>query len=512
MNALVVMPVLIPLASAVVAVLAFRSTRLQAVIGVTGAVALLAVAVLLLRQVGTSGVLALQLGDWPAPFGITLVADTFAAVMVLLAGITGVAVAVYSLVDIDRERQQAGYFPLLHVLLMGVCWSFVTGDAFNLYVGFEVMLIASFVLLALGGERSQMEGALKYVTLNLISSAVFLTALGVLYGMTGTLNFAHLAQVVPELAGSHPHLVTAVAGLFLVSFGIKAGLFPLYFWLPSSYHTPPVAVSAVFAGLLTKVGVYALIRVFTLIFAEVESAHRLLLVIAALTMIFGVLGAVSQYHVRRILSFHIISQIGYMVVGLGLFAAPDPEVRRIGLVAAVFYIAHHILVKTNLFLVGGVVRRLRGTEELRDMGGLYRQTPWLAALFLVPALSLAGIPPLSGFWAKLAVFRAGLEAGEWLVVAAAIAAGVLTLMSMIKIWNEAFWKAQPEAVAVPSAQPTRTDLAVLVGPAVLLAALTIAIGLAPGVLFDLAGRAAGELLDPAAYLRAVGVVGGGGGS
>jgi multicomponent Na+:H+ antiporter subunit D len=386
----------------------------------------------------------------------------------------------------------------------------VTGDAFNLYVGFEVMLIASFVLLALGGERAQMEGALKYVTLNLISSAIFLSALGVLYGLTGTLNFAHLAIVVPELTITHPHLVTAVAGLFLVSFGIKAGLFPLYFWLPSSYHTPPVAVSAVFAGLLTKVGVYALIRVFTLVFAEVDAAYRLLLALAGLTMIAGVLGAVSQYQVRRILSFHIISQIGYMVVGLGLLASPEPEVRRIGLVAAVFYIAHHILVKTNLFLIGGVIRRLKGTEELRAMGGLYVQTPWLAALFLVPALSLAGIPPLSGFWAKLAVLRAGLAAGEWLVVAAAVAAGLMTLMSMIKIWSEAFWKDQPasDAPAVPA--PTRRDLGLLLGPAVALAVLTVAIGLAPGVLFGLADRAAGELLDPAPYLEAVGVITAGG--
>jgi multicomponent Na+:H+ antiporter subunit D len=277
-----------------------------------------------------------------------------------VASVTGFAVAVYALADVDEARRRAGFTPLLLVLLMGVCTSFLTGDIFNLYVCFEVMLIASFVLLALGGERPQMEGALKYVTLNLVSSAIFLAAVGVLYGLTGTLNMAHLARLVPVVAESHPELITAVAGLFLASFGIKAGIFPLYFWLPASYHTPPVAVSAVFAGLLTKVGVYALIRVFTLIFAGVTSLTNLILILAGLTMLTGVLGAVSQYHIRRILSFHIISQIGYMVMGLGLLAAPDPEVRRIGLLAAVFYIVHHIIVKTNLFLIGGIVRRLRG--------------------------------------------------------------------------------------------------------------------------------------------------------
>jgi multicomponent Na+:H+ antiporter subunit D len=315
---------------------------------------------------------------------------------------------------------------------------------------------------------------------------------------------------MPGVAVEHPDLVAAVAGLFLVSFSIKAGLFPLYFWLPASYHTPPVAVSAVFAGLLTKVGVYALIRMFTLVFVDVGGAHRLLLVLATFTMVAGVLGAVSQYNFRRILSFHIISQIGYMVVGLGLLTSADPDVRRLGLLASVFYIAHHIIVKTNLFLIGGVVRRLGGTEELRDLGGLYRRMPWLAALFLVPALSLAGIPPLSGFWAKLAMIRAGLQAGEWVVVGAAVAAGLMTLMSMIKIWNEAFWKARPQEADQPVTAPGRGHLAVLLAPAVGLAVLTILIGLFPGFLFDLADGAAVELLDTTAYQEAVNGIGAGG--
>jgi multicomponent Na+:H+ antiporter subunit D len=523
-NNLVVIPVLIPLLSAALSVLAHRWQRAQAVIGVLGAGALLASALQLGHAVLTHGVLALKIGSWPAPFGITLVADTLGAVMVVLGGVTGFAVAIYALADIDATRRRAGFFPLLHVLLMGVCCSFLTGDIFNLYVCFEVMLIASFVLLALGGERPQMEGALKYVTLNLVSSAIFLAAVGVLYGLAGTLNMAHLAQIVPTLAKTHPYLVAAVAGLFLVSFGIKAGIFPLYFWLPASYHTPPVAVSAVFAGLLTKVGVYALIRVFTLVFASLDEVYyKGLLILSACTMLTGVLGAVSQYHIRRILSFHIISQIGYMVMGLGLLASPDPAVHRLGLLAAVFYIAHHIIVKTNLFFIGGVVRRLRGTEQLNQMGGLYRQAPWLAALFAVPALSLAGIPPLSGFWAKLAMIRAGLQAGQWLVVAAALAAGVMTLLSMVKIWNEAFWKAQPENTApaggaaavgdatkstpedgkVSKSEPPRVHLVLLVAPAVALALLTLLIGLFPGALFELAGKAAGELLNPAPYLEAV---------
>jgi multicomponent Na+:H+ antiporter subunit D len=503
MSTLVVLPVLVPLLAAAVSALAYRSPRLQAAVGVGGSAALLAAALLLARAVLERGVLAAHIGAWPSPFGIALVADLLGAVMVVLTAITALAVALYSLADVDARRRGAGFYVFFHVLLMGVCGAFLTGDIFNLYVCFEVLLMASFVLLALGGERPQMEGALKYVTLNLVSSALLLAAVGILYGVAGTLSMAHLSVVVPPLAETHPALVTALAGLFLVSFGIKAGLFPLYFWLPSSYHTPPVSVSALFAGLLTKVGVYALIRVFTLVFAGLNPPYRLLLLLSGATMLVGVLGAYSQSSIRRILSFHIISQIGYMVVGLGLLVSPDPQVRRLGLLAAVFYIAHHILVKTNLFLIGGLVLRIQGSEKLEGLGGLFRGAPWLAALFLVPALSLAGIPPLSGFWSKLAVIRAGLAAGEWLVVAAALAAGVMTLMSMMKIWNEAFWKPRPGPE--PKGEGLRGGAALsMILPALGLAALTLLIGFFPEALFALADRAAEQLLDPTPYRDAAG--------
>jgi multicomponent Na+:H+ antiporter subunit D len=349
------------------------------------------------------------------------VADEFSAIMLLLTGIIGFAVEGYSLATMDRARENFGYHPLFHFLLMGVSGAFLTGDLFNLYVWFEVMLVSSFVLMALGGERAQMEGAIKYVTLNLISSMLFLTALGILYGLAGTLNMADLASKFAEISATQPvGVMRTLATLFIIAFGIKAAAFPLFFWLPASYHTPPVAVSALFAGLLTKVGVYALIRVFTLIFVQDTAyTHTLILLIAGLTMITGVLGAVSQNEFRRILSFHIVSQIGYMMMGLGLFSP-------IGLAASVFYIAHHIIVKTNLFLVSGAVHRLSQTFELKQLGGLYRARPALAALFLVPALSLAGLPPLSGFFAKLGLVQAGLYQNQYLIVGVSLAESILT--------------------------------------------------------------------------------------
>lgn len=496
MKLLLILPILIPMLTAILAVLFRNSRSVQRAISLFGAWALFAAAAGLVIDVWRNGIQAAQMGDWPAPYGITLVADLFSAVMVLLAGIIAAVVAMYSLVSIDAKREEFGYHPLYHFLLMGVCGAFLTGDLFNLYVWFEVMLMSSFVLMALGGERGQMEGAIKYVTLNLVSSAMFLSALGLLYALAGTLNMADLAYKFSTISASQPQgVVTALAMLFMVAFGIKAAVFPLFFWLPASYHTPPVAVSALFAGLLTKVGVYALIRVFTLIFVnDVGYTHTLILILAGLTMVSGVLGAVAQNEFRRVLSFHIISQIGYMIMGLGLFTP-------LALAGSVFYIAHHIIVKTNLFLISGVVERLGGSPSLKKLGGLYQAQPGLALLFLVPAMSLAGLPPLSGFFAKLSLVRAGLEAGQYLMVAVSLGVGLLTLFSMLKLWGEAFWKPAPEADG--SRVSPLANLRQWLYPIAFLAVITIVIGLGAGAAFGYALQAGDQLMDPNLYIQAV---------
>ncbi len=497
---LLLLPVVIPLAAAAVQILAWRSRRAQRIVAVLGAAGLLAAALTLLWRVWQSGILSTQMGGWPAPFGITFVADLFSALMVVLAGVMGLAVTVYSLGSIDSRRESFGYYPLMNILLMGVNGAFLTGDIFNLYVWFEVMLIASFMLLTLGGEKGQILGGIKYVTLNLLASAIFLAAVGLLYGAIGTLNMADLALKLREV--ERPGLITVLSMLFLVAFGIKAGIFPLFFWLPASYHTPPVAVSAIFAGLLTKVGVYALIRVFTLIFVQdLPFTNTLFLIAAGLTMVFGVFGAVAQNGFRRVLSFHIISQIGYMVMGLAIHTP-------LALAGAVFYITHHIIVKANLFLISGIVKQMQGTEELPKLGGFYRAQPLLAILFFIPAFSLAGIPPLSGFFAKLVLIQAGLSTGQYVIVAVAIAVSFLTLFSMTKIWNEAFWKPEPGSDDLPADQEGATGgqgrkRLAMVLPVAALAALTLFIGFGAGPVFNLAEAAAGQLLDPDAYIRAV---------
>lgn len=493
----VALPVVIPLMTGTLCVMFWRYNVIQRALSMAGSLALLASSIWLLVSVLREGHVVMYMGNWVAPYGISLVGDMLSAIMVVLTGMMAVAIAIFSLSSASESHERFGYYPLMHLLLAGVAGSFLTGDIFNLFVWFEVMLIASFALLILGGERAQMEGAVKYVTLNLLSSAIFLSAIGLLYGITGTLNMADVA--VKLQAAEHTGMVDVIAVMFMISFGIKAAAFPLFFWLPASYHTGPVAVSALFAGLLTKVGVYALFRVFTLIFNQnPEFTHEILLWVAVGTMLTGVLGAAAQFEFRRILSFHIVSQIGYMILGLALFTP-------LAIIGGVFYIMHHIIVKTNLFLVSGITHRLLGTYDLKRLGGLYKARPFLSILFLIPALSLAGIPPLSGFFAKFVIIKAGIEVEAWFVTFIALLVGLLTLYSMVKIWNEVFWKKLPEGIDPTPLKEGKTSgsLAILYVPVVLLAACTLFIGLNGQPIYEFAEFSAAQLLNPDGYIDAV---------
>ncbi|BAM02817.1 proton-conducting transporter transmembrane domain-containing protein [Phycisphaera mikurensis] len=525
---LVTLPVLLPVLGSLVGLAAWRHVRVQRAANVVASVLLLLAAAELLRRAAGGQVLAARLGGWPSPVAITFVADVTSAIMVLLNGLVAVGAAVYALGGIDRRREAAGFHPLMLGLFTSVSGAFLTADLFNLYVWFEVMLMSSFVLLALGGTRSQLKGALTYVTLSLVGSMFFLAGIGLTYAMLGTLNLAQLAE---RLAGAaEPQRYTPVAAVLLVAFLIKSAAFPFFAWLPASYHTPPPVISAVFAGLLTKVGVYVIIRFTALMFPaghpDAAVVASLLTWIAALTMVTGVLAAAAQGEVRRILSFHIISQIGYMLMGIGIAggalaaaeaaqAAGDPEragaLRAAGAMAmtgAVFYVLHHIVVKANLFLVAGIIERRCGSGRLTRIGGLASASPRLSALFMVPALSLAGIPVLSGFWSKFVLVRAGLAAEAWAIVAVSLLVSVMTLFSMMKIWSGAFWKPAPETgdtAAVPAAELARREAEAVGGRgwmeagSAFLALVTVAIGLLAGPAIALAERGAEQLIGGTAY-------------
>ena len=491
MNALIVSPLLIPLATLAATLLARRAPALVKALSLTGAVALTAAGLALVWFAAQGHILATQAGDWAAPYGITLVVDRLSAVMVAITGIVGLATLVFALAHDEDPARCRDFHPLVHGLLVGVCGAFITGDVFNLYVWFEVLLVGSFALLVLGGGKRRLSGTVVYVVLNLVATMMFLLAAGMLYGATGSLNMALLARAFA--AGEVPITAHAAVVLMLTAFSIKAALFPVFGWLPASYHVAWTPVSALFAGLLTKVGVYALIRIVTLFWPDAGVAHEVLLWVACATMLIGVLGAAAQTEVRRILSFHIVSQVGYMILGLAL-ATP------LALAGAVFYLIHHIVVKANLFFIGGIAARLTGSERLAAMGGLYARAPWLALLFAIPALSLAGIPPLSGFWAKFVLVKASLETSAWIAAAVALVTGIFTLLSMSKIWNEAFLKPHP---AGREGERSAAGLQPAVWAVSVLAAMTVLIGLAAGPVMDYAVAAAEQLTTPLGYINAV---------
>ena len=496
MSYLLTLPLVIPFSTAILALLAGNHRFLRRSIALAGSLALLATAGVIFHTVTNDGILVAQMGRWAAPFGITMVADHITAIMVLLTAVIGLCGIVYSFADIDAKRESFGYYSLLHLLIGAVCGAFLAGDLFNLYVWYELVLISSFSLLIMGGEKAQIDGAIKYLAINLVATMILLCGIVLLYGLTGTLNMADLHGKVKTVQNTG--LLTGISVMFIMAFGIKSAMFPLFFWLPSSYHTPPVAVSAIFSGLLTKVGIYSFIRLFTLVFTQdVGYTHQLLLVMAGFTMVTGVLGAAAHNEVRRILLFHIISQIGYLAMGIALFSP-------MAMTGTIYFLGHIIVVKTALILAGGVINRRCGTMELASVGGFYQSAPFLAVLFFLCAFSLAGFPPLSGFWAKFALVRAGLEGQSYGIVATALGVGLMTAYSMTKIWGEAFWKPAPAGMpAQPAVQETTASRWLLYSPIVVLTVLTVVMGFWAEPFMELSIKAANELFHPANYVRAV---------
>ncbi len=499
MTPLIIFPFLIPLITGFSALLKRRGRRRVAFsIGVT---ANLIAAVVIMASTYDGTILISQMGDHPMPFGISLVIDSLSAIMLLLTAVIAFLVGIFAMATIDANRERFAFFPLFAFLVAGLNFAFLTGDLFSLYVAFEIMLMSSFVMLTLGGERGQLEGGIKYVTINLISSTIFVVAAGLTYAVAGTLNMAHLAIRFSQLAD--PGVTLVLAGMFLIAFGIKAAIFPLFFWLPASYHTPPIAVTALFGGLLTKVGIYAMWRVLILILpAATAILQPLLITVSIFTMIVGVLGAVAQMDVRRLLSFHVISQIGYLLMSLAIGTTD-------ALSAGIFFMAHVILAKTALFLISGIVHELEGSYHLKHLGSVAKRHPGAAVMFFIAALALAGIPPFSGFWAKFLLLRAGIEAQQYLLVGVGLAVSLLTLYSMIKIWNEVFWKPN---TYTPSAdeQPTpltRIERRAMIGAAAVMVVLVFALGIAPESMISLSNRAAAELfpngLGHSGYVDAV---------
>lgn len=523
-TALIPLPVLVPMSGAAANLLAGRRPRLQRGVTLTALATIVIVCAALLYLTDQAGTLALNVGGWGqtepgmGPLGITLVLDRLSALMLMVSSIVLLAVVVYAIGQGIRdggERQPVSIFlPTYLALAAGVCLAFMAGDLFNLFVGVEVLLNASFVLLTIGASAERVRAGIGYVMVSLVSSMIFLFGIALVYAATGTLNLAELALRVGTLsAGTR----SAILAVLLVAFGIKAAVFPLSAWLPDSYPTAPAPVTAVFAGILTKVGIYAIIRAHSLLFPG-AALDGVLLVAALLTMIVGILGAIAQSDIKRLLSFTLVSHIGYMVFGVALS-------NRMGMSGAIYYVAHHIIVQTTLFLVAGLIERQGGASTLRRLGGL-AANPLLAFLFLVPALNLGGIPPFSGFIGKVALLRAGSADGSvlaWLLVAGGLLTSLLTLYAVARVWTNAFWRPRIDApegdlvarratallntgdddVAFGDQDDVGRMPTTMIAPTAALIVVGLGLTVLAGPIFAYSERAAGEVLDRSHYISTV---------
>lgn len=490
-------PILAHMITAVLLLFFWQKVQAQKIISIIGNSIAFLLCLRLFFATQQNGFLTLQAGNWNAPFGITFISDSFSSIMVLLTAIISLTVGIYSTAALNVSRIKFGYFFIFHFLIMGLLGAFLTGDIFNLYVWFEVVIISSFVLLTLGGKKMQMEAGIKYVTMNMLASIIFLTAIGILYGITGTLNMADLSLKVAQI--ENKGLVSVTAILFFAGFGIKSAVFPLYFWLPSSYHTPPSAIAAIFGGLLTKMGIYAMIRVFTLIFQPDDFIKNLFIGIAVMTMITGALGTVNKRSVRRLISYLIVCHIGYLIGGLGLYT-------EIAMTGVIFYLIHDVIVKSNLLMITGVIQKIRETIDMTRLGGLAKDYPKLSVVIAVALFSLVGIPPLSGFWPKIQFFGESLKAEEYILLASFVIASFVTLFVIARMWSEVFWKESPKPLT--DKIDHFADLGFLkkfqlVAPITILSFVSLYIGLNAEAIYEIAQKTAYQLMDPSAYIDAV---------
>ena len=495
MNNLLPVPVLLTIFGAGVALALPRRPRLQRAVSILCLSGVITVAAVLMYHTDRVGPLALWVGDWPAPLGIALVADRLSSLMLFVAAVIALAVLVFSTGqdqdEVRRETPVSIYHPTFLLLIAGVSMAFLAGDLFNLYVGFEVLLSASYVLLTLGGSASRIRAATTYVIVSLLSSVIFLSGIAFIYAAVGTVNMAELAV---RLDGLEPGTRMALELVLLVAFAIKAAIFPLSAWLPDSYPTAPAPVTAVFAGLLTKVGIYAILRLETLLFPASQISN-LLLAAAGLSLMIGILGAVAQTDLKRVLSFTLVSHMGYMLFGIGLTT-------ELGMAATIYYVAHHITVQSTMFLAAGLIEHRGGTTNLIRLGGLAKLAPVTAILFFIPAMNLASIPPFSGFIGKVGLIQAGIEydsTAGWILVGVSVLTSLLTLYAIAKIWNRAFWQ-EPDQDVLDNDKPTPK---VMIGATTAMVAFTLAMTVFAGPIMRYADEAAQAVLERRPYVGAV---------
>jgi multicomponent Na+:H+ antiporter subunit D len=490
MNNLVILPIVIPFIAGALLIFFYNRIKIQRMISLISIIGSIAVSVVLVSQVLQSGIQTLEVGGWVPPFGIVLVADLLALIMVITANLVGLACLLYSFSSIGTGRERNYYYAFFQFLFVGVCGAFLTGDIFNLFVFFEVLLISSYILIIIGGDRHQFRETIKYVLMNIISSMLFVVGVAYLYAVTGTLNMAHLSVRFAEAGPSGMLMVLSM--MFFFVFAMKGALFPLYFWLPGSYTVPPTAVAALFGGLLTKVGIYAIIRTFTLIFGiEQGFTQMFFLIVAGLTMVLGVLGALATKDVNKIIVYNIISAVGFMMMGIAFNSS-------VALAGTLWYVTHDMIIKACLILIGGTMAYVARTSHLNQMGGLIKYHPVLGWLFFAGAIALVGVPPLSGFVGKFLLIRGGLADAHYFIIGLSLVVSLLVLFSVMRIFMLGFWgdpKQSEEAGSIRSKG--------LIAPAALLIAISVIVGVGAEWFLPFFQLASEQLIDPSVYVNAV---------
>lgn len=489
MNNVVVLPMIVPILTGILLIFLRSFIRVQRWISLSAVAVTTGISLYILNLIQTEGILRLDFGGWLPPYGILFVADSFSMLLVLTTSVVTGVCLLYAFFSIGKMREHHFFYPFVQFLVAGVNGSFLTGDLFNLFVCFEVMLLASYVLISLGGTKVQLRESIKYVGINVLSSWFFLVAIGYLYGTVGTLNMAHLSERIAE--AGQPPLLTTIAILLLIVFSLKAGLL-LYFWIPGSYSVPPTAVAALFGALLTKVGVYAMFRMFTLLFYhEPAITHTLIGIMAGLTLIGGSIGAIAYKDIRQIVAYNVVIAVGFILVGLVI--ATPAAIR-----GSIYYLIHDMIVKALLFLLAGTMITLTGKAKIDTMSGLIRNYPLLGWLFFIVILSLTGIPPFSGFIGKVLVGQGAIESDAFILIALGFISSIFVLYSLLRIFLNCFWG--ETVISKEDTVPLKRGLII---PCVLLAVATTGLGLGAEAISSYVEDAANTLLNPHIYIEAV---------
>ena len=487
---LLLFPIILPFLFAILLLFFKENVRIQRVLSLVGITVSLLASLYLIVTVKSEGVQTVTLGSWPAPFGISMVSDMFSALLVTTTLLITLFVIVYSFTAIGEERERFFYYPGILFMVTGVNGAFTTGDIFNLFVFFEVLLIASYLLIVLGGEKKQLRESIKYILVNIVSSALFVITVAYLYSVVGTLNMADISVKIAEIG--QPGIITVIAVLMLIVFGIKGAIFPLHFWLPSSYAAPPIPVLALFGALLTKVGVYAIMRTYTLFFIHnVGVTHEILMVLSILTIIIGCIGALAYFDLKQIIIYNIVIAVGVILYGAA-------QMNEAGVSGAIFYLVHDMLIKGALFLLIGIIIYVTGTSNLRKMGGLMKTHAPLGWFYLIAAFGLAGIPPLSGFVGKMLIVQGAFQAGNVWGSVIILASSLIVLLSVIRIFIYAFWG---EPVELPHTK--RKPYTRMMLPTVVLVVLSVFYGVGTEWLIPYVSDATDVLLHPSIYIDAV---------